>query len=250
MNETRLNVHSIFHSIDGEVNGFYGAGQLCTFIRLKGCNLNCRWCDTKYAQESEPANWMTISEIVNQIKFPKVTITGGEAFLQRHPLGILLSRLLDSNCKISIETNGSIPIFYWEHRNETNSVWDSKNIRYVVDYKLPSSEMEHKMNLKVFEELRDIDIIKFVISDWNDYNRALKIIEDHLEWRARPVFSPAIKIIYPAFSENSYSEDSIEPAVDITWPRQLVEKMLKDRLDIQFSLQIHKILWPGATEER
>jgi len=36
----------------------------------------------------------------------------------------------------------------------------------------------------------------------------------------------------------------------MTWPRQLAEMMIRDRVDAQFSLQIHKILWPDAKEER
>ena len=34
------------------------------------------------------------------------------------------------------------------------------------------------------------------------------------------------------------------------WPRQLAEMMIRDRVDAQFSLQLHKLLWPGAKEER
>ena len=56
----KLNVQAIFNSIDGEANGFGGAGELTTFIRLKGCNLSCSYCDTKYAQSPKPENWMSI----------------------------------------------------------------------------------------------------------------------------------------------------------------------------------------------
>ena len=42
--KNKLNIQSIFISFDGEVNGFHGAGEMCTFIRLKGCNLKCSQC--------------------------------------------------------------------------------------------------------------------------------------------------------------------------------------------------------------
>lgn len=37
-----------FVSINGEGTK---AGQLAVFIRFKGCNLNCKYCDTKWANE-------------------------------------------------------------------------------------------------------------------------------------------------------------------------------------------------------
>ena len=37
-----------FISINGEGRR---AGELAVFIRFKGCNLNCSYCDTKWANE-------------------------------------------------------------------------------------------------------------------------------------------------------------------------------------------------------
>jgi len=245
MNKIKLNVQSIFHSIDGEINGFQGAGQPCTFIRLKGCNLRCSFCDTQYSQESEPTNWMTIEEVIEQIKYPKVTITGGEPLLQKDGVFEFCNEIYlrqffykTNVSQISVETNGTIiPDF---------TIWDW--VRVVMDWKLPSSGMQHKMNLVAFNWLRPQDIIKFVISDWDDYNRAIEVIKENPKWQARKVFSPAITIVHPTIVCRGYT--NIEPTVDIEWPRQLLERILSDGLNIQFSLQIHKIVWPGATSER
>ncbi|MGB4783016.1 MAG: 7-carboxy-7-deazaguanine synthase, partial [Candidatus Methylomirabilis sp.] len=47
-----LHVNEIFYSIQGESTS---AGRPCVFVRLTGCNLRCRWCDTAYAfHEGEP----------------------------------------------------------------------------------------------------------------------------------------------------------------------------------------------------
>lgn len=54
-----------FVSINGEGTK---AGQLAVFIRFKGCNLNCKYCDTKWANEqgthSQP---MTEKEILDYV---------------------------------------------------------------------------------------------------------------------------------------------------------------------------------------
>ena len=176
--KTKLNVQAIFDSIDGEANGFDGAGQLTTFIRLKGCQLRCSYCDTKYAQNSKPENWMTVDEIIQQVHFPKVTITGGEPLLQRTNLTPLVDKLLEDAHGITIETNGTEPPLA-----EIDTSF--KELRYVVDFKLPSSGMIEHMNSMVFSSLETTDVIKFVISDKEDYKYAKMLIQEHPSWIAK-----------------------------------------------------------------
>lgn len=252
----KLNVQAIFDSIDGEENAFGGAGELTTFIRLKGCNLRCGYCDTKYSQEAKPENWMTVDEAIQQIHFPKVTITGGEPLLQKEALEELCNRLrYYSNNKqysrVSIETNGSILPTYFTH-----------DIRYVVDYKLPSSGVTKHMKSSTFYALRYEDVIKFVISDIEDYEYAKRQIQMHTCWGAKKVFSPALGVledesvcrkcngheVHDGKCYNCKTKASVRFSMD--WPRQLAEMMIRDRVRAQYSLQLHKILWPGAKEER
>ena len=52
-----------FVSINGEGTR---AGELAVFIRMKGCNLDCRYCDTKWAnQEDASYEIMTEEDIRN-----------------------------------------------------------------------------------------------------------------------------------------------------------------------------------------
>lgn len=225
-----LDVESIFNSIDGEANGFFGAGQLTTFIRLRGCNLRCTYCDTLYAQEPGE-KIMTIQDIVEHPNLlNKVTITGGEPLLQSD-CPKLIWDLIKAGKKVSVETNGSIipPPFCGPLRESS--------LRYIVDYKLPSSGMEKEMWPSALVDLRKYDIIKFVIGDMHDYYIARGLIHDNPDWKAIKVFSPAIE------DEKNYTG----------WAQQLADQMVQDADtvgEIHYSLQIHKVLWPNSLVEK
>jgi 7-carboxy-7-deazaguanine synthase len=84
-NKTRARVSEIFTSIEGE--GIF-VGKKTMFIRLSGCHLKCRWCDTKYALPLDSGTDYQIDEIKDVIikelrPFTyKVNFTGGEPLLQ------------------------------------------------------------------------------------------------------------------------------------------------------------------------
>jgi len=98
-------VSEIFYSIQGEGPQL---GMPAIFIRLSGCNLECPWCDSKYALHQ--GVHMKLEEIVEDIsaygECPNVVITGGEPMLQ--PLWDLIVSLLRIDKHIFIETNGTI----------------------------------------------------------------------------------------------------------------------------------------------
>lgn len=145
-----LCVNEIFDSIDGEGKK---AGQLATFIRLCGCNLRCSYCDTAYAFNE--GRHMDIADIIAQVSYPNVTLTGGEPLCQ--DIHALLEGLKGHS--VNIETNGSMdiePYFKYDH------VW------FTVDYKSLSSDMANRMLPENFEKLRPQDVLKFVVGDEAD----------------------------------------------------------------------------------
>ena len=80
----KLNVYSVFNSINGEICAS-GQGSWCTFIRLAGCNIRCKWCDTEYAQSRDSGEEMSLHEVISLVESYKcrnVTITGGEPLMQ------------------------------------------------------------------------------------------------------------------------------------------------------------------------
>jgi len=98
-------VNEIFYSLQGE--GFL-AGLPSVFIRLAGCPLRCRWCDTKYAWDEAAGEKKSIEQIVKAVKAYQnsfVVITGGEPMVNPD-LVELTQRIKDSGMHITIETAG------------------------------------------------------------------------------------------------------------------------------------------------
>jgi len=81
-------VTSVFRSISGEA-GYRPQGSPMVFIRLFGCNLSCRYCDTKYAREpsknyKEMSPEEVLEEVVRKIEpSDHILFTGGEPLLQK-----------------------------------------------------------------------------------------------------------------------------------------------------------------------
>lgn len=103
-----LRVSEIFHSVQGEGPS---AGRPATFLRLAGCNLACRWCDTEYSwnwrrfDKQQYSHELTLETVLERLGTPeRLVITGGEPLLQAEPLAELLSRVASF---VEVETNGT-----------------------------------------------------------------------------------------------------------------------------------------------
>lgn len=206
-----------FVSINGEGQR---AGQLAVFIRFKGCNLNCGYCDTKWANDlSAPFESMNEDEIYDYIKstgVKNVTLTGGEPLL-RVNIGILLERLgKDNSLNVEIETNGSVLIEPY-----ANIV---KRPSFTLDYKLGGSGMERFMKTENYQFLQKCDTVKFVVSSVSDLERAVEIIKEYELDKRCGVYLSAV------FGK-------IEPANIVSF---MIDKNLND---VNLQLQMHKFIW-------
>jgi len=100
-----MRISEIFYSLQGE--GFL-AGTPSSFVRLAGCPLRCRWCDTKYAWHKNAGQLYSINQIIRAVqRYPArfVVITGGEPMTDPE-LPRLLQQLKNRNKHITIETAG------------------------------------------------------------------------------------------------------------------------------------------------
>lgn len=204
-----------FISINGEGSR---AGQLSAFIRFSCCNLNCSYCDTKYANTID-ASFELLSEqdildYLNKNKIINVTLTGGEPLIQDN-IDILINLLLKNGYSVEVETNGSVDIKPFI--NETRPI-------FTLDYKTPSSNMENKMDLNNYQYLTKNDVIKFVVGNLDDLNKAKEIINKYdLTNRAKVYFSPIFGMIKPSM---------------------IVDYMIKHHMnDVYMQLQMHKFIW-------
>lgn len=211
-----FNISEIFYSIQGEGTR---AGLPCVFVRLQGCNLNCSWCDTQYAQDpDEPSIKLKGKEIIDEIakyncKF--VEFTGGEPLLQP-AITEIMEWLCDNGYIVTLETNGSILLDFIDSR-----------IIKILDIKCPSSGMNGNNNFKNLEYLHKDDEIKFVIAGRDDFYYAYDIISKYyLTQRANLLFS------------------TVFGKVDL---KELAQWILESGLPVRLQVQLHKIIWGEGT---
>jgi 7-carboxy-7-deazaguanine synthase len=206
-----VHVSEIFYSIQGETSY---AGRPCMFVRLAGCNLDCSYCDTRYARHGgTPMSVDSIVQKVAEHPVRLVMVTGGEPLLQDETPE-LIRRLNSSGHLVLVETNGSLDI----------GVLPDEVIR-IVDMKCPDSGMADRMLMANLERVGERDEVKFVISTRKDYLWAKELMLRYsLPQRTTVLLSPAHGVLEP---------------------RDLAEWILEDHLECVLQLQLHKIIWPG-----
>lgn len=204
-----LVVCETFVSILGE-SGWVGLPAF--FIRLSGCNLRCRYCDTAYAYGGGQKR--TVASLVAEAQASGMRytlVTGGEPLLQAE-CPDLLTALADAGFTVLLETNGSRPVQGLDPR-----------VHRIVDLKCPGSGMAGHNFLKNLDDLTGRDELKCVVSDRQDFDWALATIRPWQSWERHPVlFAPVFGVLPPA---------------------QLAAWILATRLPLRLNMQIHKYIW-------
>ncbi len=203
-----LRVTEIFHSIQGESSH---AGRPCAFVRLAGCNLRCRWCDSEYTFTG--GERMSIDDIVSRVKgygCHLVEMTGGEPLAQSESLD-LIQRLCDDGFEVLIETSGSIDIAPVDRR-----------ATIILDIKCPGSGEVEKNRWGNLGHLKPGYEIKFVIAGRADYDWTRRVLDERNLNRWTVLLSP------------------VWGELDL---KSLAEWMLADRLPARLQTQLHKHIW-------
>jgi len=208
-----LVVHEVFTSLQGETTA---SGRPCTFVRLTGCDLRCRWCDTPHAFTGGTRR--AVADVVDEVRgrgVPFVTVTGGEPLLQP-ACRALVAALADAGCEVQVETGG--------HRDVAGL---DPRARVILDVKLPDSGESEAMRWENLALLRPQDEVKLVIASRRDYDVARAVVAERLAG------FPGAVLFQPVTGELS--------------PTELAEWILADRLPVRLTIQLHALLWPGRT---
>ena len=194
-NNLSVNLVEIFSSIQGE-GLFVGCRQV--FVRLAGCNLSCRYCDTRESfaapvaarVEAEPGSrefhpltnpvggFELRDAVANLCRSPhhSVSLTGGEPLLQPQAVSIL-SPLRRQGVRLYLETNGTLPGILRQTIQDIDIV--------SMDFKLPSDLAgqnfwrEHAEFLQVASQ-REV-FVKIVLSNdtkQDEMKQAIQLIAD------------------------------------------------------------------------
>lgn len=222
-------ITEIFKSIQGESSY---AGLPCIFVRLTGCNLRCKWCDTAYAFHG--GTKYSLNDILTRVgefsgdrengggEVRLIEITGGEPLLQPETPE-LAQRLVDAGYTVLIETSGE---------RDTSEL--PREVVKIMDVKCPDSGESAKFNLANLDVLEKKDEIKFVIASRRDYDFAREFMAQHrLRERVHEV------LFSPVFADPA----GAWPAMDA---RELAEWILADNLPVRLGLQLHKFVWDPA----
>lgn len=218
----KARIHEVFESIQGE--GYY-LGEKQVFVRFFGCNLSCKFCDTKLDafKEYEPR------ELFNEIRlyggdYHSISFTGGEPLLQAAFLRDILRLTNSEGHKNYLETNGTLV-------GELEHVIDLVDI-VAMDLKLPSSTGMphfwglHRRFLKIASG-KEV-FLKAIIScgtSEEDLREALAVIRD--------VNKAALLVLQPNSGERHLLKEKLEEFKGICKAEGVVACVIP---------QIHKII--------
>jgi 7-carboxy-7-deazaguanine synthase len=213
--EDTLVVHEIYKSVQGESTF---AGLPCTFVRLTGCNLRCKWCDTPQAFYG--GSRMSRADVLAQalgLGAPMVELTGGEPLLQPGTIP-LLRELCDAGLTVLLETSGEADV----------SPVDAR-VHKIMDLKAPGSGESHRNRWENLTHLSHRDEIKFVLADRQDYEWMRAVIRER-------ELAPRVGALLASCVFGSLA------------PKDLVAWVLEDALPVRVQLQMHKIIWGAETQ--
>lgn len=176
-----LRVSEIFLSLQGEGPS---AGTPAHFVRLQGCDVGCRWCDSKYTWAAEGGDAATPGQVRARAlalgDARLLVVTGGEP-LAHQGVEALLDDALGHWPRVEVETSGVVP-----------PPRAHPALHYNVSPKLPSATPRWAETWAHAAAWRDAPraIFKIVVGDPPDLDDALRLVGEHALPAARVMLMP------------------------------------------------------------
>jgi 7-carboxy-7-deazaguanine synthase len=148
-----------------------------------------------------------------------VEVTGGEPLAQAGTPALLTS-LADAGFEVLLETSGALSIRDLDPR-----------VRVIIDVKTPGSGMHDRMIATNYERLDpQRHELKLVVTNREDFDWGLSFLGDRdLVGRVEVLFSPARGLVEAA---------------------DLAAWLIESRSPARLQVQLHRVIWPDAEEER
>lgn len=222
-----MRLSEIYTSIQGEGPGI---GRPTTFVRFAGCNLRCPgWpCDTQHAIDPQKYRheWETLppNEVYSRIRDVntngRVTLTGGEPFLQPQDELVSLVDVYMRQYQIEVFTNGTLAFDDWVQQ---------QRVTVIMDWKLPGSGEDGYLNtrLKNLGMLTNKDAVKFVCVDRDDFETAWNLTVNEY-----PELFQYIGHIYIGAAWGKVTEAEVAG-----W-------LIESGHDLELNVQMHNYIWP------
>lgn len=210
-----LRVSEVFTSIQGEGPSL---GTPSVFVRLQGCTVGCRWCDTKYSWAAARGRQMTLEVLLDDVKsrgLDNVVVTGGEP-LEHPTFALLIEGLASLRRRVEVETAGTeVP---------PPVVVDQWN----VSLKLAHSGVPEARRLRpaAIDRFRELGAwFKFVVAEERDLHEVLQIQAQHA--------LPSDRILLMPLGMRREEQQARMPQV-IDWC---------GRYGFRFSPRLHILVW-------
>lgn len=208
----KVRLSEVFVSVQGEGPR---TGEPTSFVRTAACNVRCPgWgvettlpdgtkvvgCDSPHSvfpeifmQPGASTN-LEPHEVVERVPdWPRnVCLTGGEPLLQRKAVTAVVEELVAKGHTIDVFTNGTIRV-----PTDLSDIWTHPNVSFVMDYKPKWSGVTLPFQTENFQILREQDSVKFVCKNREDYEEALRIVEQHPEFKGKWFVGAVLGIMKP-----------------------------------------------------
>ena len=215
-----IKLKELFASIQGE-GPLVGYKQI--FIRLCGCNLKCKYCDTDFDEKN--AKEYTISELLEYVKknseCHSVSLTGGEPLLHTD---FIKEFVQFSPIPIYLETNATL-------YEQLNSVIDY--IEYIsADIKLPSATgmpAQWDIHDKFFEITSKKNLYAKVVFD-------SKITDDEIENVCNLAKKHNIELVLQPMMIGK------TPSIKSEFMQQILDRCLQKHKRTRLIPQVHKFI--------